>query len=424
MNAEQSIVRTSYLSRIYDAVKTGSVFLRGIRHSGKTTLLRSIIFSLKDSGVDDDHIIMIDFEAVAFPAVRTAKELKTYLSEKIKSKEKYYIFFDEIEHIHGWEKVVSVYESDKDIRFYITSSHMGSIGGHKKKSVSPHRTEIQISPLSFAEYHVLYTDGICRGINAGSGLLSKAMSLSRNAPTHELYEYITVGGFPETIRYFGSIKNKLADIFSILIYRDVIIRNKIKSPDLLERIIRYIFEHIGEEISTKVLVKSLRESRSGNLNSVGTFIRYLETAFLIYRLRCINLKTMKAQIVRSRYYLGDHALFFGVSDNIYEYGRELLNNVLINELCRRGFEVFYGIYDGEIIDFVALKEHLLLCVQTVSIDDTDENKQQKIKSITSIEIDKKYVIKKYIIYLDKSIERKTSEDTLIHYSPEEFLLNS
>ena len=81
--------------------------LIGIRRSGKSVILKQIIDELKENNIDDSHIIYINFEDYDYEEYTDPKKLNNYVKEKIIDDKKYYIFFDEIQNVDKWEKVVN-----------------------------------------------------------------------------------------------------------------------------------------------------------------------------------------------------------------------------------------------------------------------------------------------------------------------------
>ena len=97
--------------------------LIGIRRSGKSVILKQIIDELKENNVDDNHIIYINFEDYDYEEYTDPKKLNNYVKERIIDDKKYYIFFDEIQNVDKWEKVVNSLRATKNTSIFITGSN-------------------------------------------------------------------------------------------------------------------------------------------------------------------------------------------------------------------------------------------------------------------------------------------------------------
>ena len=126
------IKRENYLKKIrpfynQDLIKV----ITGIRRCGKSVILKQIMDEIRDSGVDDENIIYINFELIDFSNIKNYLDLDNYIKEKIKNKNKYYLFFDEIQYVNEWEKVINSYKAQygDNISIFITGSNSDLLSG-------------------------------------------------------------------------------------------------------------------------------------------------------------------------------------------------------------------------------------------------------------------------------------------------------
>ncbi|MDR1362462.1 MAG: AAA family ATPase, partial [Spirochaetaceae bacterium] len=335
--------RSAYLDKIKSIENDSRVkMVAGIRHSGKSFLFYQIISKLKMSGIDDEHIISLNFESAVFGVPRTSNEIETFINERTSKSGKYYLFLDEIQKVSGWEKAVNTLLQKRKLDIYISVSDAAPLlktsSQYEKKYIV-----INFKPFSFAEYKQFFAPEA----KPGSGLLNRAMALKNSEDDH-FGNYMRYGGFPAVYTglydsYSGlssindenikTINTRLNGIYSSILLHDVIRRAKIRNVELLEHIINIIFLNLGKENSVNNITEILRKNRyTKNLSLVQSYIKALENAFIIKKIYPCNLLTGKLPHTNARYFIGDHALLnavMGMSENI---SVGTLENVLAHDL--------------------------------------------------------------------------------------------
>ena len=190
----------------------------GIRRCGKSTLLELFIEYLKEEKIDEEHIVSINLESLEYN-FSNYKDLYFYVVSKIKDDKKHYVFLDEIQNIEGFQKAVDI---------YITGSNAFLLSGELATLLTERYVEIKMLPLSFKEY-----------VSAFSG---------NNNYQSLFLEYMKNGGMPGTISVLdlgiNDINKYLDSIFSTVVFKDIMARNKITDKTILENIIKFILENI------------------------------------------------------------------------------------------------------------------------------------------------------------------------------------
>ena len=190
----------------------------GIRRCGKSTLLELFIEYLKEEKIDEEHIVSINLESLEYN-FSNYKDLYFYVVSKIKDDKKYHVFLDEIQNIEGFQKPVDI---------YITGSNAFLLSGELATLLTGRYVEIKMLPLSFKEY-----------VSAFSG---------NNNYQSLFLEYMKNGGMPGTISVLdlgiNDINKYLDSIFSTVVFKDIMARNKITDKTILENIIKFILENI------------------------------------------------------------------------------------------------------------------------------------------------------------------------------------
>jgi predicted AAA+ superfamily ATPase len=408
----------------------------GIRHSGKTFLFHQFISELKEAGIDDEHIIHLNFENKVFDAPpRTARDIEAFINKKTAKSGKYYIFFDEIQTVSGWEKAVNTLLQRRKLDVYIATSNAAPLLGGNEAIREKKYVLINFKPLSFAEYKKLFVPEVIHGC----GLLHKAIAI-KNSKCRHFDNYVRYGGFPAV--YTGlcetsadlsgigteqieTINSRLNGIFSSILLNDVIRRANIRNVELLEHIINIIFMNIGKENSAQKIIETLRKNRyKKNLSLVHQYIKALENAFVLRRVYRCNLLTGKLMRGNVTYFIGDHALLNAVIGIREKAADGVLKNILLHDLERRGYTVFSGKFGNGDIDVFAKRADTFIFLQIIDRESGEENilnqKVETLNLLNSIEMFSPQ--KKYVLFLDADAQLKHKDGDIHYVSLQDFLL--
>jgi len=329
----------------------------GIRRCGKSTLFALFIQYLREEKVDSNHIISINLESLEYHFA-DYKDLYDYVIDKIKDDKPYYIFLDEVQNIKEFQKAVDGLYIKKNIDIYITGSNAFLLSGELATLLTGRYIEIKMLPLSFKEY-------------------VSAFPTNTNYQTLFL-EYMKNGGMPGTISVLNSgiddINKYLDSIFSTVVFKDIMTRNKITEKTLLENIIKFIFDSIGSPISTKKISDTLTsKGMSISNHTVENYITSFVESYLIYKAERFDVKGKNLLVRDYKYYSVDTGL------RSYLLGRKadsdmghILENIVYLELLRKGYRVYVGKVDNMEIDFVAENRNGINYYQ-VALTVRDEN---------------------------------------------------
>ncbi|MDR2842948.1 MAG: ATP-binding protein [Spirochaetaceae bacterium] len=338
----------------------------GIRHSGKSSLFLQFSEYLKASGISDDHILYLNFETAVFSDIKTAVDIEKFVKTKTKHKGKYYVILDEVQRIKGWENIVRSLCAIKKLDIYIAVSS-GTLFSKKKESKNANKIVlINCKPLSFAEFKNNNKPVFLKG----TGLLKRAIAI-RKAYREQFNNYVEQGGFPAVLlESSGAKQSRIKDIYSSIIFRDVVERNNIRNIELLERIIKYIFKNLGREISVKKITEHLEEiNYKKNLSLINHYVQCLENAFVVKRISRYNIASGKILRTNIKYFIEDHSLLNAVADVHGNDIQGIYENILLNDLQRRSFRVWTGKMENELIDFIAVKNDKIVFVQVINNQD-------------------------------------------------------
>jgi len=352
------IERTEYLEELKrwkdkDLIKV----VTGIRRCGKSTLFELFINYLKNCGIDNDQIIMINLENADYNFA-DYKELYNYINKKINSKRQYYVFLDEVQNVFEFQKAVDSLYIKKNVDVYITGSNAHLLSGELATLLSGRYVEIKMLPLSFKEYITTFSD---------------------NNNYQQLFlSYMKNGGMPGNIAILKDNPNDLdtylEGIFTTIVYKDIITRNNISDKMLLESVLKFIFDSIGSPISTKKISDTLTSKGISTSNhTVENYISAFTESFLIYKTERFDVKGKNLLARDYKYYVVDQGL------RSYLLGKRadsdmghILENIVYLELLRRGYKVYVGKVDDLEVDFVAENRDGLKYYQ-VALTVRDEN---------------------------------------------------
>lgn len=368
------IIRQQYMQQIRDFIDTPVIkIITGMRRCGKSVLLELTKQELLNRNVTSENIIMINFESLRYERLKDYKALYNAIMDKAeKLFGKIYILLDEIQEVANWEEAINSFRVDLDCDIYITGSNARLLSSELATLLAGRYVEIKIFPLTFKEYLQF----------AASNPAEAKFSQQEH-----FRNYLRFGGLPgihqmkwDSVRIY----QYLTDIYNSVLLKDVISRNSIRDTALLERIIVYLMDNIGNTFSAKTISDFLKsQGRKLSIETVYNYLKALESAFLIYKVNRFDLKGKRILETQEKYYLADlgirHAVL-GYRDNDIA---GLLENVIYNELTCRGFETNIGKQGVTEIDFIANKRDTRLYLQICYVL-TPENTEREFYPLETI----------------------------------------
>lgn len=400
------IQRESYMKQIRPFMGNEIIkVLTGIRRCGKSVMLELIKEELLNNGVLKEQFISINFEDMDNSNYCTAEALHSYVSEKIKkSKNKTYLFFDEIQEVKEWEKCINSLRVKFDCDIYITGSNAKLLSGELATYLAGRYVEFVIYPFSFKEFCELQST-------------KEQNILSGNA----LKQYIHFGGMPflSNLNYIEEPCNQyLKDVYNSVVLKDVVKRNKIRDVDLLERIITYVMANIGQPFSATSMTKYFKnEKRTVSPETILNYMGACEEAFLFYRVPRQDLAGKKILAINEKYYIADHGIREAAWGKNVQDINQILENIVYMELRRRGYHVTIGKINGLEVDFACENKKDKIYVQVAYLLASPETINREFNSLKLI----KDNYPKYVVSMD---EFDMSQDGIRHYNLSNFLLNN
>ena len=394
------IKREEYIDKIKPFIDKPIIkVLIGIRRSGKSTILKQIIDSLIDDGIPHENIVWINFELSDYFKLNTIEKLEEFISSKIEDIDgKIYLFFDEIQVVPQWEKLINSYFAKGNYDIYITGSNSKLLSSEFATYLSGRYVELNIYPFSFKEYLKFY-------------------EISDDLKKH-FYNYLDDGGMPSTFDYNGDNKKLIIrDLYNSIVLKDIIQRNNIQNVDLLDRIIRFVMYNISQPFSANKIHKRLKQDMVNlSVNTIYNYLNFFENACFIYKVKREDLKGKKILKYDEKYYLCDLGFRQSIIGNNQRDITRIIENIVYMELLRRGYEITIGKVGDLEVDFVCKKQSKPIYIQVSYLLASEETIEREFKPLKNINNN----YPKYVITMD---EVNMSHDGIEHLNLIDFLLN-
>lgn len=400
------IQREAYIKQLRKFIDKPFIkILTGIRRSGKSSVLLLLKEELLQRGVSEEQVIHINFESFEYIAQKTAQTLYEFVKQQIKNNKQYYLLLDEIQEVEGWEKAVNSLLVDFKADVYLTGSNSHLLSSELATYLAGRYVEISVYTLSFAEY-----------------LQFRKHYFPAEKPNNRaaFESYLRFGGFPvvHTANYSEETAYKVVfDIYSSVILRDTVQRYKIRDVELLERVVKYAFDNIGNTFSGKNVADYFKsQQRKIDVNTVYNYLNALEGAFILYRTPRYDVKGKEILKTQEKFYVSDLSVIYALMGYRNRMISGLLENVVFLELKRRGYQVFVGKLDNKEIDFIAEKQGEKIYVQVAYKLESEQTADREFAPLLAV----KDQYPKYVVTMDEFW--KESVEGVKHSHIADFLL--
>ena len=398
--------RERYLEQLLDlAGKPLIKVITGLRRSGKSTLLVLLKDALIQKGVPEKQIILLNFESFEHADIDNAESLYQAVKSRINSSGHYYILLDEIQEVSSWEKAVDAFTVDLDADIYITGSNSRLLSSELATYLAGRYIDIPVYTLSFGEFRTF----------------REALSPESTANHSAAFDmFLRKGGFPviHTAFYSDDTAYRIIyDIYSSAILRDTVQRFSIRDIELLERVVKYVFDNIGHTFSAKNVADYIKsQQRKIDLNTVYNYLYALESAFIIYKIPRYDIKGREILKTYEKHYLGDQSMLYAVMGYKDRLIAGVLENIVMLELMRRGYRVFIGKSGNHEIDFVAEQRSGKIYIQVAYKLTEPATIEREYRPLLAI----RDQYPKYMVTMDETW--KDNIEGIRHYHIADFLL--
>lgn len=326
----------------------------GIRRCGKSTLFNLYKNYLLSNGVEKKQIISLNFEDPSDMKYESWRELYDDINNRLLKNKTNYVFLDEIQIIPEFERAVDGLFIKDNVDLYITGSNSYMLSGELATYLTGRYMQIHMLPLSFKEYF--------------------SVSNKQNE-LKEYQNYIENGGFPYLLNIINDknlVRNYLDGIYNTILMKDVVSRNNIKDIMILDSVVRFLFDNIGQLVSTNKISNTLNSNnRKNSVNTIESYISNLLDSYIFYKISRYDIRGKEYLKTGDKYYLCDLGLRNYLLGEVRDLG-SVLENIIFLELKRRGYDIYVGKIDDKEVDFVIKNNDGLKYVQ-VSLSVRDEN---------------------------------------------------
>lgn len=414
----QYINREIYLQKLINRRDNGEVkVITGSRRCGKSWLLSKIYTDwLIGQGVPKENIILVTFDTDDLEDTEDLtdpKNLKAYLRERITNEnEPYYVFLDEVQEVEGFEKIVNGLNKRENVDVYITGSNSKFLSSDINTLFRGRGDEVRVYPLSFKEF-----------------------CTNREESLNELWkEYYTFGGMPRLLSYKTAEQKTayLQRLWKKTYIDDVVERHNVKNRQALEGLVDMLCSSIGSLTNPNKIANTLGSVQNVKVDSetINSYIGYLEEAYLFQDAKRYNIKGKKYFESIKKYYSVDIGLRNARLNYRQQEITHIMENVIFNELCIRGFSVDVGVVEKREmrggkqqfiqyeVDFIASNGSDKYYIQSAYALPDEDKRQQELASLKRIDDS----FKKIVIVGD-DIATYTDEDGFVFMGLFQFLKN-
>jgi predicted AAA+ superfamily ATPase len=394
--------REIYLKKIRDFYNEVNLIkiIYGMRRTGKSVILTQIMEEIKNLGIDDEHIIYMNFESLEYSFIENAKDLDKYIKSFVKDEKIYYIFLDEIQKVKQFEKAINSLRITNKFSIFITGSNSKMTFKELSTDLSGRYVSFRVNPLTFKE-------------------IVEFTNVSKEDYEKLLFDIFEWGSLPQRFS-FNNDNSKLtyiSDVYDSILLKDVVERIGIKDITSFNKILQYLLEIEGREFSATNILNYLKNEHSEI--STQTLYNYLDalcSTFIINKVNRYDIHGKSVLKTLNKYYASDigvKKIKIGSKEINYTV---CLENIVYNELIAKGYDVFIGKTKKGEVDFVATKNKEIKYIQVTYLLASNETIEREFGAYKNIEDNHD----KFVISMDRI---DFSKDGIKHVNIFDFLLN-
>lgn len=401
------VLREEYFDNIL-AFKDKQIIkvLTGLRRCGKSFLMEQIISKYLEDGIDENQIIYYRLDDLENENLLDYKVLYETIKTELNPEKMNYIFLDEIQFCHDFQKAVDSLYNKKNTDIYLTGSNSDLLSSEIATLLSGRYITIDMQPFSFSEY--------LKGRE------------ENNLPTADLeqcyFDYVRYGSLPFTVQLKNNERNinqYLNGVYNTILLKDISARHQINDISNLEAVIRFIFANTANICTSKKISDTLTSGgKKVSQPTVENYMHYLEECFMVYKVGRYDIKGKEYLKTLCKYYIADT----GLRNMILGYRNidtgHILETLVFLELKRRKYEIYTGKLGDLEIDFIAKTPRSITYVQVAESVKDSSTLERELKPFGKLKDSYPCVL----ISMDKTLNEDF--DGVRHINALEFLSGS
>ena len=312
----------------------------GIRRCGKSYLLFKLFYDyLIETGINEDHIIKLALDDRSNRKFRDPDVLYTYVKNRIRDKERYYVILDEVQNVLDFEDVLNGFLHIENVDVYVSGSNAKFLSKDVITEFRGRGDEIRVYPLSFSEF----------------------MSVFNGDKYDGMQNYMLYGGMPQLSNFTADEQKStyLINLFTETYIKDIIQRNNFRNEDTIEELLNILSSSTGSLSSINKRSNTFKSVKNINVapQTIKAYIEAFRDSFLIDKAFRYDIKGKKYINATNKYYFTDVGLRNARLDFRQFEPTHIMENIIYNELKIRGFNVDIGVVEDNRkqleVDFIA-----------------------------------------------------------------------
>ncbi len=375
----------------------------GIRRSGKSFFMLSVMEDLKKSGVNEKDIIYLNLDKRGYRKIKTPDALEAAIEDLITDGDFKYLFIDEVQNVIGFEEVINGFREDGNFSIFITGSNSYLLSGELSTKLTGRYIEVEMFTLNFREYLEM------------KAFLGKKI---KDNKTEEFNEYLRFGGFPKTLEFDDPADKDfyISDVIKQILEKDVVRHKKIRNRAVFDKVMTYVINNFGATVSISGIAEYFEKHDHIKIRTetINNYLKILENAKIIYECPRFDVKSKRSLRGEQKYYLADLGIYFSRNvDARINYG-PVLENIVYTYLSAKSYKISVGRIGKLECDFITRindEYRYIQVAMTIMHEDTEEREYRPFRKILDN-------YPKYLLTVDQLLQKR---DGVIHKNIIDFI---
>jgi len=386
------------------------IIITGVRRCGKSYLMKLIWKKIKkDKKIKEKQCLCFNFEderLINFSSDDFNTVIESYLELlEPDTKETIYFFFDEIQNVQNWDKFLSRLRENKRYKIFVSGSNATLLSREISSKLTGRNIQVKLHPFSFKEYIWVKMPKFQK---------NDVYDQKRKIEIKKMFtEYLENGGFPEIIK--TGYRPLLQEYFKNIIYRDIVLRYRIKQEASLREITNFLLTNTGTTLSLEEISKM---TQTTSVATVKSYLEYLKDSFLFSIVPIYDYSIKKQIYNPDKTYICDLGIYAELGFKFSQNAGKILENFVFNELQIKHHKIYYGpkIEKNGEIDFVVAEKNKVTELVQVCFDLSNPKTEER-ETTALLNTMKHYKLKQGIIFTNDTEKEKKYSEGKISFIP-------